>query len=88
MSTQARIDMVGVGGRAVALQRTWSRCETSVRARKGTVGVRDERSGSEGHGDDHSSSMRGTESRQGVARGLCDWAAAASESSWRVLEYG
>ena len=70
MSTQAQIDMVVVGRRAVALQRTGSRCKTSVRARKGTIGVQDKRSGLEGHGDDHSSSMRGTESQQGVARGL------------------
>ena len=50
-------------------------------------GVRDERSGSEGHRDDHSSSMQDTESRQGVARRLGDWAAAVSESLWCVLEY-
>ena len=62
--------------------------ETSSCAPEDMVQVRDERSGSEGHGDDHSSSTRGTESRQGVARRLGDWAAAVSESSWRVLEYG
>ena len=48
MSTQARIDMVGVGGQAVVLQRTQSRWETSVWAQNDMVRVQDEHSGSEG----------------------------------------